>query len=148
MQILHRLPRRQRHDEARVLFVALALAVALTGSYAASALAGSGSGDFTGCGDVWLSSATTCWGPSSHTWVETEGSSADDQGTSSCTGDGTGSGNGTASWYDYNCDSSDLPSGANAVYCTSACDGDVGHGFVHDHSANADYFTGWGEYSS
>ncbi|MGA2471495.1 MAG: hypothetical protein ABSG64_12515 [Solirubrobacteraceae bacterium] len=126
----------------------MALAAALTTAAVTTALAG-GSGDFVGCQDVYLSSGTTCWGPNVHTWIETEGWNVDNDGYANCNGVGNGSGNGSSSWYEYACDTGDKGSGSNnQIYCTSACDGVSGYGFVHDHSANNGDFTGWGEYSS
>jgi hypothetical protein len=115
------------------------------GMLANPSVAFAGSGDFTGCDTVYLNSATTCWGPHSHEWVETEGYAALDDGTGSCTGAGTGSGNGTNQWYGYVC-VPNTASGSNASLCIAQCDGVTGYGFVHDHATWADYFTGWGDY--
>lgn len=132
----------------RAALATSAAAAALSvGILANPSVALAGSGDFIGCDAVHLASAATCWGPDLHTWVETEGTAALDDGSASCTGVGTGSGNSPSDWYAYTC----VPvviTGPNNSWCTFACLDVTGHGFVHNHGVWTDYFTGWGDYSS
>jgi hypothetical protein len=93
------------------------------------------------CSKVSLSPGTTCWSVQFRFALEVEGWS--EKGTAACIGVGTGSGNGTSSWYVHVCEEKSAAP-PNEIYCLEACEGVSGHGFVHDHSGTtSDKFTGW-----
>jgi hypothetical protein len=91
------------------------------------------SGDY--CQATSLAPGETCTHLVLHYFIETEGWSKG--GTGNCNGVESG-----GSWVGYSCDGDSSP--PDEVYCTSACDGQSGYAFIHDHSAySSDVFTGW-----
>jgi hypothetical protein len=124
----------------------LVIAVMATcASLAGVAYAGGGSGDFVGCQNYYLPYQGACPGPDYHVWVQTEGWNSDGNGAASCSGVLHEQGQ---DWpiVGEKCDSNGGT--YDAEYCTSACDGQTGHGFVEDNAGYNEYYTGWGQYSS
>jgi hypothetical protein len=129
------------HSLGRIIALTSLLLVLAALGFAASAFAGSG--DFVGCTDVYLTSGANCNGPNVHTWVETEGWNTDGNGRGVCTGYGV-----YGSFELGVCDGDNVFNVYNAIYCTTSCNGATAYGWVGSNSSTADYFTGWGDYSS
>jgi hypothetical protein len=97
-----------------------------------------GSGDFVS--GVKLAPAETYGGPNKRSsFIEVESWNSTGEGVGNCGGD-------YLEATEHQACTGDIASGYDEAYCT-ACNGDTGWAFVHNHSAfYTSYFTGWEHY--
>ena len=97
-----------------------------------------GSGDFVS--SVQLGPAGTYEGPNKRSsFIEVESWNSNGEGVVNCGGD-------VLEAIEHQACTGDITSGYDEAYCT-ACNGDTGWAFVHNHSSKyTSYFTGWEHY--